>query len=210
MDPSVICDDGSGCTGPRVLPQQSRSSLGQGPIALATTVVACCLIGAIVLLWYLERIYQTISSLSGSNTRPTSFRHVIFGSMRFPPPPEAIQLQQALRQEGVDLMIIDMKAGNDIDTEVFTSIEEAETFLVFGTSRYGEDTGNQASTFYESKYAHKANKRIILLRMIPFEKEFEQLQARVMFGMNKLELAWLPGEDMPTTLVHDILGAIDL
>ena len=32
--------------------------------------------------------------------------------------------------------------------------------------------------------------------MIPFEEEFEQLQARVMFGMNKLEIPWLLGTEM--------------
>jgi hypothetical protein len=81
--------------------------------------------------------------------------------------------------------------------------------LVFGTAHYGEDTGNQASTFYESKYAINRKKRIILLRMIPFDQDFEQLQARVMFGMNKLSLSWTVGQPMPATLVDDIIKAIE-
>ena len=65
------------------------------------------------------------------------------------------------------------------------------------------------STFYESKYAHGKHKRIILIRMIPFGQEFEQLQGRVMFGMNKLCLHWPGGEPMPGTMVADILKAIE-
>ena len=52
------------------------------------------------------------------------------------------------------------------------------------------------------------NKHIILLRMIDFEQEFEHLQARVMFGLNKLSLFWLPGEPMPDTLVDKIVDAV--
>lgn len=64
------------------------------------------------------------------------------------------------------------------------------------------------STFYESKFAMDRNKHIILLRMIDFEQEFEHLQARVMFGLNKLSLFWLPGEPMPDTLVDKIVDAV--
>ena len=137
----------------------------------------------------------------------------IFGSMRFKNGgilPEASQLQRELAKHATPMKIIDMKAGGDIDTEVFSAIEACDTFLVFGTSGYGEDTGNQSSTFYESKYAHGKNKRIILIRMIPYDAEYEHLQGRVMFGMNKLTLTWLEGEPMPATIVTDILKALDV
>eukprot|EP01051_Picozoa_sp_SAG22_P016549 SAG22_NODE_2357_length_2669_cov_2.804280_1_plen_715_part_00 len=135
---------------------------------------------------------------------------VIFGSMRFPPPPEALRLKEALYRHGVELVIVDMTAGGDIDTSVFESIERADTFLIFGTSHYGEDTGNPASTFFESKYALDRNKRIILIRMIPFGRDFDHLQARVLFGQNRLELLWEAGApQMPATLVDDIVRAID-
>ena len=72
----------------------------------------------------------------------------------------------------------------------------------------GEDTGNQASTFYESKYAVDRKKQIILLRMIPFGQDFENLQARVMFGMNKMTLYWELGQPMPADLVGAIVKAV--
>lgn len=80
----------------------------------------------------------------------------VFGSMRFKggrvlPEARALQLQLELRN--IKLHIVDMSAGGDIDTEVFSGIEFCDTFLVFGTAEYGEDTGNPASTFYESKFA---------------------------------------------------------
>merc|ERR1711871_289961 len=93
--------------------------------------------------------------------------HVIFGSMRFPAPPEARQLAAALQERGISLKIIDMEAGGDIDKEVFSWIRYADTFMAFGCDRYGEDTGNSACTYHELKYAQGMKKRILLLKLIP-------------------------------------------
>ena len=79
-----------------------------------------------------------------------------------------------------------MSAGGDIDTTVFGGIERADTFLVFGTSDYGQDTGNPASTFYESKFAQNTKRRIILIKMIPPNGRFEHLQARQLFGKPRM------------------------
>ena len=108
----------------------------------------------------------------------------------------------------VELIIVDMAAGGDIDLQVFSEIERAGTFMAFGCERYGEDTGNQSSSFYECKYAVGKNKPIILLRMIRYEQDFLHLQARVIFGMNKLSLTWITGQPMPPMLVGDILKAV--
>lgn len=113
-----------------------------------------------------------------------------------------------LAEQNANMMIIDMGAGGDIDTNVFSGIEKCDTFLVFGTSGYGADTGNQASTFYEYKHAFAPKKRIVLIRMIPFGQNFEELQGRVTFNANKLILTWIEGEPMPPSLVADILKAI--
>eukprot|EP01043_Picozoa_sp_COSAG02_P001879 COSAG02_NODE_41_length_47431_cov_32.449204_22_plen_551_part_00 len=132
----------------------------------------------------------------------------IFGSMRFPVPPEARRLFAALQPAGAYLKIVNMTAGQDIDKEVYRWIEHCETFFVFGTKDYGEDTGNSACTYNEVKFAQAKRKRIILLRMIPWEAEFEELQARVLFNRNMLTLEWQQGEPMPQGLVGDVLKAI--
>ena len=41
-------------------------------------------------------------------------------------------------------------------------IEHCDSFIVFGSEHYGEDTGNSASTYYESKFAEGQQKKIIL------------------------------------------------
>ena len=135
---------------------------------------------------------------------------VIFASMRFPPPPEALVLAKALEAKGVLLKIVDVMAGGDIDHEVFQWIEYADSFLVFGCKRYGEDTGNAASSFHELKFAQGLNKRVILLRSIPWDSHFKFLTARVIFNQNQLTLTWLLGEAMPSTLVDDVLSSIGL
>lgn len=136
----------------------------------------------------------------------------LFGSVRYKNGkilPEAVQLQCELAKAGLELTLVDMTAGGDIDANVFGGIEKADTFVVFGTVDYGENTGNPACTYYESKFAQSYGKRIILLRMIPFGVQFEQLQARQLFGVNKLSLEWIQGEKMPGSLVKDIVKAVN-
>lgn len=50
---------------------------------------------------------------------------------------------------------------------------------------------------------------MILLRMIPWGQHFEHLQARVVFGMNKLTLYWEPGTPLPADVVPQIVAALD-
>lgn len=141
-----------------------------------------------------------------------SERTKLFGSSRYKDGkimPEAVQLQRELAKVGLELTLVDMTAGGDIDATVFGGIERADTFVVFGTADYGEDTGNPACTYYESKFALSYGKRIILLRMIPYEVQFEELQARQLFGVNKLSLEWIQGTKMPSSLVRDIQKAVD-
>ena len=73
--------------------------------------------------------------------------HTIFASMRFvdgKPLPEAVKLREELEKQNVFLKIVELKAGADINQEVFESIEQAGAFMVFGTSTYGEKTANPA------------------------------------------------------------------
>jgi hypothetical protein len=67
---------------------------------------------------------------------------------------------------------------------------------------------NPACTYFESEYARNAGKKIILLRMIPWEARFEHMQGRVLFGMNHLALTWMRGAPMPITLTDAILAAV--
>ena len=157
----------------------------------------------------LEHLAPTIAIPSSIKDFVSAY--CIFGSMRFPIPEEARQLFEALRAAaGVHLKIVDIKAGQDIDREVYEWIEHCSAFLVMGTKNYGEDTGNSACTYNEVKFAQAKKKNIILLRMIPWEDEFEELQARVLFNRNMLTLEWQQGQEMPTSLVPEIVKAMQL
>ena len=151
-----------------------------------------------------------LTPIQPSKTADFSPALCIFGSMRFPVPLEARMLFAALQAAGVYLKIVDMRAGEDIDKEIYEWIEHCHAFLAFGTKNYGEDTGNSACTYNEVKFAQAKKKHIILLRMIPWEAEFEELQARVLFNRNMLTLEWQQGQPMPTSLVGEILKAMEL
>ena len=70
------------------------------------------------------------------------------------------------RRQGFDLTgaVACRLGGGDIEATVIDGIEHCETFIVFGSQSYGEDTGNTARTYYESKFALDRKKRIILIR----------------------------------------------
>ena len=44
--------------------------------------------------------------------------------------------------------------------------------------------------------------------MIPFDEEFEHLQARMLFGMNKFQIFWELGTPMPPDLPDRIVEAM--
>ena len=146
---------------------------------------------------------------SEANSAAIGPARTIFGSMRFPVPEEARALAAVLKACGIFLKIVDLRPGADISTEVFAWIEFAHTFLVFGTANYGEETDNPACSCAEAKYAQNLGKRVILIRMIQWDQHFEHLQARVMFGMNKLTLFWMPGTPLDPEIVTAFVDALD-
>ena len=78
----------------------------------------------------------------------------VFCSMRFNsagPAPQARELKAALAERGVLLHIIDVSAGENIEDKVFMTMEACDALIVFGSSDYGQDTGNPASTYHEIK-----------------------------------------------------------
>jgi hypothetical protein len=123
-------------------------------------------------------------------------------------PGHAQELKHGMNELGADMNIINMAGGGDIDLAVQEGILEADAFIVFGSAKYGEDTGNAACTYYESKFAQSQRKKIILIRMIPFDEEFVFPQAKFMFGLNMLELPWMLGTSMPPDLPRLVVEAM--
>eukprot|EP01047_Picozoa_sp_COSAG01_P074174 COSAG01_NODE_12311_length_1762_cov_1.805773_1_plen_315_part_01 len=110
------------------------------------------------------------SAAAATSTKPNRFsKGKGFGSMRFDGvvPAHAQELKHGMNGLGADMNIINMTGGGDIDLAVQQGILEADAFIVFGSAKYGEDTGNAACTYFESKFAQSRGKKIILIRMIP-------------------------------------------
>ena len=122
-------------------------------------------------------------------------------------------MRAALQKIGIMLKIVEVKPGGDIDQEVFTWLDFAETIMVFGCSRYGQDTGNPACTYNELKFAKATGKRIILLRLIPNGEPFLFPLAQDIFSAKDdddwLEaLEWIWPDPMPERLPYDIADAL--
>jgi len=140
----------------------------------------------------------------------------VLGSMRYlggKPKPEALLLQERLKQHGVYLHIINPCAGQNISDAVFAAMERCKGFIAFGCSRYGEDTGNPVCTYNEvNLWENHCQKQgpMILLRMMPWDQRFPYSTARRIFGMNRLTLDWQEGKQMPDDIVPEILRALGL
>ena len=92
-------------------------------------------------------------------------------------------------------------------------MHECDAFIAFATRDYGENTGNSAATdkeldFWQSYMMRKGAKTLIPVRMIPWGEEFDFLAARVLFNMNNIVITWIKGDDMPPTIVKDILESM--
>jgi hypothetical protein len=125
-------------------------------------------------------------------------------------PKHVAELQAAMEPRDVTMKMVNMTAGGDIDAEVFEWIEHCDFFIIMGSEEYGENTGNSACTYNEAKFAQGKGKHVILIRMIPFQEQFKHLQARVMFGLNKLEVLWMLGTPMPAELPDVLMQAMGL
>ena len=53
-------------------------------------------------------------------------------------------------------------------------------------------------------------KRIIRIRMIPFEEKFAHLHGRTFFGKNDMTETWMVGEAMPADLPDKIVAGMGL
>eukprot|EP00614_Pseudopedinella_elastica_P010495 CAMPEP_0172609846 /NCGR_PEP_ID=MMETSP1068-20121228/29753_1 /TAXON_ID=35684 /ORGANISM="Pseudopedinella elastica, Strain CCMP716" /LENGTH=240 /DNA_ID=CAMNT_0013413449 /DNA_START=957 /DNA_END=1679 /DNA_ORIENTATION=+ len=149
----------------------------------------------------------------------------VFASMRFRadgpnrPGGEVGALASALSRYGVTLRVVDSTpVGTSITMEVFRVMEGCHAFVAFGTKDYGEETMNPAATDKEVAFwqgvvqrAHSpATRPLVLIRMLPFDEEFDHLPARLLFGTNALALGpWTPGSPMPNELLPAVLKAID-
>jgi ABC-type branched-subunit amino acid transport system substrate-binding protein/ABC-type proline/glycine betaine transport system substrate-binding protein len=140
------------------------------------------------------------------NRRPK--RDCAFASLRFDGVQEekAAALKEAMEQRGKTLEIMNIDAGDCIFRCVFETIKYCDTFIVFGSARYGQNTGNPACTYCEYHFAHNNRKRIIAIRLIPQSEQFEELQAQVIFSMNSLFLDWNNGVD---SVADDIVRAME-
>ena len=82
----------------------------------------------------------------------------------------------------------------NINTEVFTVMGEADGLVALGTKDYGEDTGAAANTveevsYWESNCAKKKGK-LLPIRAISFEDEFDHVCAKRIFKKDALQIYW--------------------
>jgi len=166
------------------------------------------------------QVEEEVQPLQAAPANAPAILATIFASMRFREGnslPEADILRARLLERNYDLQIIEPMLGEDINANVFPAIARCDAFLVFGTSDYGQDTGNPASTWHEYVTAKNLQRKIIPLRMIGEEEEFEHELARQIFNPNAtlpgrpniMAATWIEGDPIPDTLVDEIVRSME-
>ena len=135
-----------------------------------------------------EELLQHVTLLAPASILDSEFRAQVFASMRFSahgPEAEAKLLRGKLASQGVHLHIISLLAGESITRSVFDTMATCDAFVALATIDYGQSTGNPAATdrelaFWQTAMMRRPGKSLLPVRMIPWEAEFDHLQARVM------------------------------
>lgn len=144
---------------------------------------------------------------------PWHGKKIVFCSMKFgtrdSPLVQATSLQKVLRPFGLLLKIIRNPA--EIDTSVFAALRGADFFLAFGSSEYGKDTGNPASSAAEIRYwsgsrAARAKPPPILIRMQSFDREYKSAAADPLFNVQgNLQTPWFPNGPQDKEVPEDVI-----
>jgi methylmalonyl-CoA mutase cobalamin-binding subunit len=81
--------------------------------------------------------------------------------------PEVKALQAALKQEGVNTIVIGELPGGDLLKAVSEGMEAADLFIVMGTETYGKETPGVIDTYQEMVYIKSSKKPYFLINMKP-------------------------------------------
>ena len=158
-----------------------------GPAAL---VAAICTVGGVVIVRRAQRGRLGKSGRGGVDSTPLLPRRLqrgvsngpisprtfpegrsVFLSARFPSRAELgavdeiAYVRRALEQRGVVVLPPESHGSLDHISDIFESIVHADLFVFFGTTSYGEDTGNPMCSYKEFTFAQQEKKLMAWIKV---------------------------------------------
>jgi hypothetical protein len=130
----------------------------------------------------------------------------IFLSLRFEEAQdEALCLQAALQERGIDSFFCGLHDGERLADEIAVQLTGAKLVIVFGTKTYGRRTASPFSSNQELHYIMSSQKPFLLLRMCD---SFEEPLSQFYLTKDIKYFEWFPGMEMHPDLVDRIVDRL--
>ena len=122
--------------------------------------------------------------------------------------PEVTRLGAALRDAGVEVIVIGELPGGDLLKAVTEGMEAADLFIIMGTKTFGKQTSGVIDTYQEMQYIKSSKKPFFLFNMNPEPSlmRFQEGAVNVVFNLNTISWErWEVGAPMPAKAVEKVL-----
>jgi len=117
---------------------------------------------------------------------------------------EALALKAALEVNGHRVFLSDVSPGGDLQTAISHALSRCKLAVILATRTYGARTNGLFDTSNEMNFIIGRRKAYYLVRMIPFEEEWEEPATTMAFPPSIMFKLWLPGTPMADGTVEEI------
>ena len=138
--------------------------------------------------------------------------HDVFISLRWGESKrEAMELQRLLQSRGLRVFgpLDEHLPGDNIVDKTVAAFEGSRLVIMMASRTYGREGSTWYTTFAEMTYTIALRKPFFLIRMIPWETEFEEASTQLTLTNDIMAVVWLPGTPMPAQLVEQVLEKLD-
>jgi hypothetical protein len=137
---------------------------------------------------------------NNNETPPDVFISFRFGEAHA----EALALKAALEANGHRVFLSDVSPGGDLQTAISHALSRCKLAVILATRTYGARTNGLFDTSNEMNFIIGRRKAYYLVRMIPFEEEWEEPATTMAFPPSIMFKLWLPGTPMADGTVEEI------
>jgi hypothetical protein len=117
-------------------------------------------------------------------------------------------LEAALRDAGVNVIVVGELPGGDLLKAVTKGMEAADLFIIMGTETYGIETSGMIDTYKEMQSIKSSKKPYFLFNMNPESSlmRFQEGAANVIFNLDTISWErWEVGAPIPAKAVEKLL-----
>ena len=120
---------------------------------------------------------------------------------------QALALKAALEAMGYVVFLSDVKAGGNLQRVIGRALLDARLCIILATKTYGKETNGLFDTGAEMNFIIGKKKPYYLVRMIPFDEEFEEVSTSMAFPPTIMFKMWIPEPRDPDDTIEAAVKA---